>query len=410
MELAVLSIFGRGEWLAAAAQKAGMPTTLIDISSQMGIWSPEDWQGPFGYHKFEKEIPYLSERLTNDDESVELAQGFTLFLKDGPLELRGPVPHRLKMLGQSLQTPSRNAAFRNRWLYQFSKSFSCAYDLKHTEDSKDFESFLIQKEFYFSHPTRQGIEACHEWLRKTGVRIIAKAQLQDVILSNRKLIEGVQIQDTQSQPVHFNQMVCCLTHEELAFASAKSAKKLGAEPAQKTMWSWVRARIKIEEHPLRAQVPLQMVIMQNELLPVGHQNGMVLRRTTSPDVFDLWLKISCEQRFDRNYLKSQVDVSYELVQARLGELKVEVKDYPQEFEYTYAQLGPSRFPVFFGTKPLSFQSNLKNLYFSSPETWGRLDLNAMIQSQNVLLEQIVSKWKKQLEDLKRKHLRQATRE
>src|ERR1043166_3049127 len=79
-KVAIISIFGRGHWLATELAKAQVPVLLVDISDKMGNWEPEDAEGPFGYFEIEKSF---RERLLADELSHQPASGLTLWLEEG---------------------------------------------------------------------------------------------------------------------------------------------------------------------------------------------------------------------------------------------------------------------------------------------------------------------------------------
>ena len=90
-DVAVVSAFGRGHWLAAELADAGRSVALIDVSAKMGRWAPEDWEGPFGFFRTEKLKASQVERLIEDDYHDTVDEGFVVWLKDGPIDIKGPL-------------------------------------------------------------------------------------------------------------------------------------------------------------------------------------------------------------------------------------------------------------------------------------------------------------------------------
>ena len=135
-EVCIVSIFGRGHWLAAELGKKGIPVSLLDVSAQMGHWAPEDWEGPFGFFKTESFTETQMERLFEDESTQMLDQGLSIWLKSGPLEMKGPVAlHRLAQLGisekviqyvqgQVILEQISNLDFKNSWLAHLAHGFS----------------------------------------------------------------------------------------------------------------------------------------------------------------------------------------------------------------------------------------------------------------------------------------------
>ncbi|RYZ83513.1 MAG: hypothetical protein EOP06_19855 [Proteobacteria bacterium] len=82
----IVSAHGRGHWLAAELHREHIPVTVIDVSSKLGVWPPEDLEGPFGFLKSEELTPSQSERVFAEDAYISVDEGFTTWLPDGPLE------------------------------------------------------------------------------------------------------------------------------------------------------------------------------------------------------------------------------------------------------------------------------------------------------------------------------------
>ena len=73
-EIAIVSIFGRGHWLAVELAKVGIPVALVDVTPDQGPWSEVDQLGPFGSFKAEILL----------EQNVKLqSQGVCLWLNDG---------------------------------------------------------------------------------------------------------------------------------------------------------------------------------------------------------------------------------------------------------------------------------------------------------------------------------------
>jgi hypothetical protein len=403
-ELAVVSIFGRGDWLAFELAKAGVPTLYLDISDQMGPWTPEDWEGPFGFIKFDSSVPGINEKLVNEDPAMEQNNGFALWLNDGPLEMRGPTTeHRLLNLGLNEKSfMADGGSYSKNWPYCFMQNYSCAFDLDHTKINSQFSPFMINKEFFTRHATRKGRQSVLKWLTDNKVTVLSGVKMEDVLLSTKSKIEGLQIFEQESKQVKFNQAIICLTNEELEFVSSKAAAKILNAEINEPTWAWMRGRIGVEASLVREQIPDHTVILQNNLLPIAHQNGMILRRTDSEDMFDLWMKLPSEQRFNREYIEGEYQRACDVLSFCLKGISVVTKDFPQEYNYTYSELGPSRNPIFTGSRLNSYKTNLSNVYQSHPMVWGGLDLNSMIKSQYSLMQNIISAWNKKQEELKKR--------
>ena len=86
-DVIIVSIFGRGDWLASEMSRAGFQVQLVDVSPSMGRWAPEDWEGPFGFfHSADLNETQVAQ-LFEGESVVKIPSGFCLWTDEGPLNL-----------------------------------------------------------------------------------------------------------------------------------------------------------------------------------------------------------------------------------------------------------------------------------------------------------------------------------
>ena len=88
----VVSSFGRGQWLSSEiAGFDDVEVTLVDASETLGRWTPEDWEGPFGFFQSEGITQTQLGRLSSEDYHDAHPQGFSIWMQDGPIDFKGPL-------------------------------------------------------------------------------------------------------------------------------------------------------------------------------------------------------------------------------------------------------------------------------------------------------------------------------
>ncbi len=413
----IVSAFGRGHWMAVELQSAGVPVTLLDISSQMGAWAPEDWEGPFGYFKTDRVLPRHLDRLNQDEVPLLVPQGLIFWLSDGPLEMQGPVnKYRLEKLGfdiQQLGSPNLwgKLEFSKRWLYEALCAIDCPVHMPNPYYSRVATSIPVLQNFYIRQATRKGLSQSLDWVRAKGVKVIEKVQLVDVALADKSKVKGLEIKKDRSEFMNVDQVVWCLNGEETGMISSKVQSSLFPKGALESEWCWLRYRIKIKESSRRDQLPLHFVILGDPYLSWSHENFLIVQRTASLEFFDVWMKIPTEQRFNKQYLSERGEGLVAILKMRLVEDEITLQDFPQEYMYTYTQMGPPRFPVYnLASKDDRPGKKFENLKFDSSQQWKRLGWSGQFENQWDLVGEIKSWWQKKEELRIRQEQRKAKRE
>lgn len=411
----LVSAYGRGHWLAAALAKEGIQTTLIDMSSKLGVWPSEDVEGPFGFFRNEKISESQMQRLYFDDPYVEVSNGFTLWLKDGPFEFKGPVT-KYKMEGSSLSSHVKEAlvgggAKNNRGLYKSLNDFefdkSWLLHLAHqwagttyrpnARGAQSGEALPLFSSFLVRQATRNGLEKSLEWLSTNGVEVLRPQQIEDISFGNGKIITGLELLGQKQGLNRVEQVVWMLSSEESYFLNERIGKYFYPEGALEPEWCWVRYRVGLGACFERDHLPAHALLIDDLDSPWTHENMMVLQRTTLEDQFDLWMRLPTVQRFNKEYLTARSEKMKTLLLGRMPLSEPQILSFPQEYYYTYAQLGASRFPVFDQIRDRQRGRSLfKNLHLDGPEMWPHYAWGAYFANHEAILGRITQWWKEKL--------------
>lgn len=428
-DVILVSVFGRGHWLASELVSMGMTVALIDVSSSMGRWTPEDWEGPFGFFQTEHFPQSFLTRLHEEDYFDPVDEGFVIWLKEGPVDLRGlNSQHLLELynLDQKRQNyVTRHSSFSTKELEKEKKEImgspfkeSWFLHLTHQLAASVYEDnwsavqsgqpLSVFSPYSLRRISRRGYENSVEWLKAKGVRVFQEAELKD-LFTESKVIRGIEIKSDWSGVLLSEHLVWCLSsHETERFPKRFNDELFYGKPVTPT-WAWVRYRIKIEHEILNGVLPKKFLIIDDKGLPWTHSNFIWVQSTVNASDYDTWIKVPYSQRFQRAYLEKQGESLLEIVRKKMPMCEISMLHYPQEHLYDELNLGPSRFPIF-------MKENLKKLrkrkssrlHFDSPEEWINLDWYGQFQNQNRVLEKIKS-WKAE-EDAKKEKQMQALQE
>jgi hypothetical protein len=411
----IVSAHGRGHWLAAELNRENIPVVMIDVTEKLGVWPAEDVEGPFGFFKADDMTPSQSDRAFAEDAFESVDEGFSILLSDGPVELKSPLSqYRLEKLGLSkdifesllnhhnekqLPALQKFAAlnFHRAWILHLAHQLAATTYVPNARASLSGRALRLMNPFFVRKATRAGQQKLTAWLRAKEVKIYQKCEILDLSFRDKKNISGVELGGERAGILHFQQMVWMLTSEESFFVNPKVAKYLFPEGELEPEWCWVRYHLKMQPCHERDALPLHLLITEQIEGPWTHQNLLILQRTALEDHFDLWMRIPNVQRFNKEYLRIRGEKMLDILGRRLSLAMPEIRSYPQEFYYTYAQIGPSTMPVFAeGQERRRRNSEFSNLNLNGPELWKNYSWEDQFENQSGIRDSLVKWWKQLL--------------
>jgi hypothetical protein len=411
-EIGLISIAGRGHWLAAALAQSGVPVTLLDVSHQMGAWEPEDLEGPFGYFQLEG---LEAERLTSDVQSLEVAHGLTLWLPDGPVEFRGPTTeYRLEkaeipavvrdyVSGDRKMQDLRAVTFQHSWLAHLAHHLSSSVATLAPESIREGLRQNFFARFHVRVPTANSLEASLKWCESKGVKVLRHVEIKDIAFEEGRNLTSLEIRTDKPGLFQAEQFVLCLTAEECGMLSSKIQNELFANRVQEPEWAWMRYRVKFQgggelATATRDQVPQACVLIGDLMLPWSHENLLILHRAPMKDHFDAWVKIPHSQRFHSQYLSECGARMKLLLESKVPENVVSIESLPIEAHSTFQKVGPARHPIFSrALRAMRQQAHLQNIYMDSPEYWKSLSWEGQIDHQKTILKNLQNWWQRREE-------------
>lgn len=430
----LVSAYGRAHWLAAELTGAGFRVDLVDVTDELGRWTPEDVDGPFGFFQPENLLPLQRVRLDEEDYSENVEEGFVLWLKSGPVDMRGPnSSYLLERRGVSkedleyvthyAELPAKKRtelfkklnkkSFLQNWLAQLAHSLAGRVYLPSPRAMEQGEPLPMMAPLSVRRVTRRGFEKSMNWLRSRGVRVYEKAKIKDLTIDEGTLA-NVEIQSEWSGVLQAEQFVWCLTSLETERLGANYLFELFDSEVIHPAWVWQRFRIDLQE-PLRSEsLPLKWAMLEDITLPWTHTNLLLAQKTVAKDTVDVWARLPAVHRFQKGYLEEVGREICEQFAARVPGAQPKIVDYPQEYHYDERVLGPALFACVDGDHLEKLdRRNLKNLHFDGPENWKNLEWTGQFQEQKNIYQELMA-WKlerdKRMEKLKAKEMKEAQKE
>lgn len=416
-DIVVVSAFGRGNWLAAELASLGMSVTLVETSEQFGRWTPEDWEGPFGYFHTDKLLASQRARLIEEDDADDLPEGLTIWLKNGPIDFRSPLsPHLLSESGVSSKalrflsdydsmTPDQIALlgtelarqpFSQSWLVHLAYQLAShvyrdnAHGMSYGRPLPFFSPWLVRR------VSRKGAGHSLDWVMSKGVRIYSGAGVID-ISADGTLINSIEIQSSWSGAVLGRQFVWMMSGEETQMLSKRIADFLYPKGILKSTWSWIRYRVKLAKGRYLDNIPGKFILIGDLFAPWTHANLLIVQRTVQSEDLDVWIRIPSQHRFQRAYLEQKGDEILELLRERIPGCAATINDRPQDYLYEYQELGPSRFPIYREEDIRELRrAQFSNLIYSGVEDWTLLEWSSILRDQIEVVNKL-HQWKRNLD-------------
>jgi hypothetical protein len=406
----LVSAFGRGHWLAAALAQEGIKTTLIDVSHKLGVWPIEDVEGPFGFFRTDRISESQMERLNSDDHFYEVANGFSLWLKDGPWEFKGPmtkfeidhsslnasVKDLLLSSGKSSKS-FETLPFDQSWILHLAHQWSSTTYRPNARSYDSLHETSLTSSYFVRWATRSGLDKSLQWLESKGVEVVKPQDVVDLSFGPGKKITGIELLADKQGLYKCEQVGWFLSSEESYFLNNKVAKYLFPEKALESEWCWVRYRISLQDCFERNSLPSHCLLIEDLYSPWTHENMLVLQRTPLADQFDAWMRIPTVQRFNKEYLTMRSFSMKKQLSERMSLSDPNVLNFPQEYYYTYAQLGAPRFPVFATSQEsVRGRESYSNIHLDGPEIWSQYLWENYFENHELLRSRISAWWKEKL--------------
>jgi hypothetical protein len=428
-DVAIVSIFGRGNWLAMELAALGWKVMMVDVSSRMGSWDAVEAEGPFGLFESTDLLASQKARFQIEGESKEVANGFVLWLPTGPVEFRGDMTgfqlERLRANGASTGAekyvrysglPGRDYDRERRsllkqpyseiWLAHFAHHFASQ---RNSENHLAMESIVptplfapLSVRVATAEGNKKALNAC----AKVQVTLRSPASVRDARVSNR-MVDAIEIEDERSGVARARSFVWMLSGIETEKLGNRIRDVLFPHGIIEPEWFWARFRIKLEGRFHTDQIPQYAVLVDDVCLPWSHANCAVLRRAgDSPNEADVWVRLPYWARSDREYWMDMSQQITRLISVRLPQSNPSVVrpvfDALLNNQAKNQESGPPLHPIF-AAQALEHLRPLKasNLFFDGPEHGDSLDALGGFRRQRHLLRQL-DRLKEQWDEAARK--------
>lgn len=398
-EVAVVSAFGRGDLLAGELRTRGFDVILVDVTTALGERSLSDLEGPFPIVRPNPLLPAHLEWLMSHSFE-EVANGFSMWLKDGPLEFRGPLANfyqtrepaiahfRDHYAGWLQGGPKRpemvkrasDLKFDDAWMIEFAHSFASNELRRAAECHLSGEPFPINQVVQSPIFNPQTLQKIHQDAVDAGVKYVKSEGFADVRVESGRLAE-VEVQAGSRGVLRAKQFVWCLSSQETESMSRKLARAIYPRGVLPADWAWRRFTIHSAKNSLESIIPPYVVMLDDIHFPWAYENLIVLKRRKL-GLSDLWVRLPAEA--------SKRPDQFQRFSAKLAAvLRDRFPKWSHEFEPPWDE-NPPLYPVFDSEKLAAFlrsghRMGLINVLYEGAETLPRLDWAGRFQRQTETL-------------------------
>jgi len=393
-DVVLISAFGRLDPLAIELVQRGMSVSLLDVTKGFRGLSWRDLNGPFPVVNPSPALPSHMDWLAARS-STDLDRGFALWLRTGPLELRGPLgtfygENNLEVsllkdyLAGVLQSGKpqsvfnrdyRDLSFKENWLIHLSHALTQRRMSLHSRSASSGHPFPLHQSVQLLRLDDKSIHDLRSAAINAGVDHFESAELSGLHM-NLKALDQVEGEKGLKLRGHF--FVWGLQQEETYFLNRGLFKDLfKVEQPIFSDWVWRRLELNSKDEHLKA-FPDSFLMIQNPEWSWTNEN-FVLFKKEEEGQWDLWIRAP-RVGFDEAGVIQKIDQE---LQRRVGGFKggVSAPATPGVFSYgIYEETKLDRLPK---TQP-------KNVLFEGQETSSRLDLASRFEAQVELLSQIES--------------------
>ena len=326
MNFQIVSIFGRGIWLASELHKLGINVSLFEIED-IPIVS-EDIENPFGIFK-NLNRSFLN-KLENESQLINVKNGFTIWLNDSCIEFRNKLDSFKNISRDTIDHLKGNAPlvkdnFDKNWLSYLSCIFASNKFINNISIKNKKPMPLFDPIFYRKTSRRDIVDFKYQ-LKQSGINTFEN--FNELNFSNKNL----------------NHTVWMLTSYETNLLFPKIFKDIFNNLYEPT-WFWVRFQIFIEAEVSNV-LPDYFLNIEDIKLHWCYENFIIFQKSFNKNIFNCWIKLPA--KLDNENLIKYSNKLKNILFKKINK-NISVTYYPKN-------IGLSAFPVY--DKELNFETDL----------------------------------------------------
>lgn len=376
----IVSAFGRGETLALALQEHGFDVQVLDFTAAFGE-ETNHGVGPFPI----AERSFLPEQKALLEEARSLPRGLTLWLREGPIELGGPMAEHFENTFESVRLLKKNAVssdFEHDWLRRLMRLWASPYNHESWKSNPSSPAFPFGDLLGVVPASKENRVMSFERYQTLEHKYIAAKYLRDVQFEGSRLTE-VEVDAGGVLALRAPQWIWCLSSEETETLGPDVSAVVFSKGVRKSEWRWINFHGRCDRGSWSAGFPEYTLIVGDIHLPFTYTN-LIVFRWVDVDHFQAWIKVPAA-----SMRKAELRAEW------AEEIRRELFRRLPQASWSVDAKGWSMCPhstVFDETLEGEGLPVWKNWDWIAPETLPRLDLSARLQREAQAFDRLVQ-WK-----------------
>jgi len=402
-EVTILSVYGRGFWIASQLKKRNIKVKVIDYTDHFEAWKPEDIRNPIGVFYSGHITDNMWARMHIEDDFEPQKEGLCVWTTDGPVHFKSSlvnyylrdtkksetIEEILKPVNPDKKKKSKiekfidkvspldfDADIKEMWILKLSRELAATSMGQFS--SSDIDNYSkLQSDFSVGDFQWEGyLKAC-QWLADKGVAVVRPKKITkdlDIYISGEK------------------EALCFLTAEELKHCglTEESCQALYKAKMTEPEWCWTRCRIKIKSHLEKDVLPSHFIIIDRTELPLSHGNMLVFTSSKEETLWDVSYRVPLWYEDDINFVKDLEEDILKIVKKKIPSSTPALVE-SSTIGIKKNKRGPLPYCLYSEKQKEAFENTkIKSWVNLSPEVWPSLDWEGRFKVQKDHIEKVVS--------------------
>lgn len=393
VKVCVVDAYYRAIDFACEARQKNFTVHYVDLTPLLGSWSPEDWEGPFGFFNEENYWPQQEWFVRSSFSSKNQTCGAVIHADGFPLEFKGPLLEH--HLNTKFDSSVINFIKNQSWEFKnLNKSWPilAAIASGSTQAEPELKNPLpLFQDYTLRYPHRQDYQSLIDRAKNHGVQFLNVNEWTEklspdffknyeatVCAVNSETFANIYSQDAETN----------LAQSKITPHNWSKIKSLYPDVCHPE-WQWVRYSFLLDSSANTNDWPLSFTYIPTLNEPWREENFMVMRKSDYNSWWDVWLKLPYLNLFDTDFYQIHKERIIYKLDKFMPKLKVVEYRLPTQ---SVERVKGVPFPIY--SNSIRPQKISDNFYHLTEEDMPRFDIDYRAKMHRELIETLVKRSEK----------------